>query len=85
MYSCRMTAKLKNDSFHRRLSYKERAGLHLHFLICRGCKQVSKQLELIHHATKKLFTERALKSAENAKLSEQARIRIIASLNKAGH
>ena len=82
MYSCRMTAKLKNESFNRKLSLKERAGLRLHFFMCRGCQRVSKQLELIHKVTRKLFTERAKKSAENDRLSDQARDRISVSMKK---
>lgn len=62
-------------------------GLRLHYFMCKGCKQVGKQLETIHHLTQRFKAEKSIHLGQNSQLTHQARKRISAAMkdNPDGH
>ncbi|MBU0752864.1 MAG: zf-HC2 domain-containing protein [Gammaproteobacteria bacterium] len=50
MLSCKDATKLISQGLDRRLSLVERMGLHLHLLICHGCRATEKHLVFLHEA-----------------------------------
>jgi hypothetical protein len=50
MMNCKHATELMSKSQDKKLSFKERAGLKLHLVICAGCKNYNKQMAFIHQA-----------------------------------
>ena len=48
--SCKRASRLMSQSRDRKLSFGERASLQLHLAICRGCRAVNAQFELLRRA-----------------------------------
>jgi hypothetical protein len=57
MLSCRETSELLSQTQERRLGLRERLGLRLHLLLCDGCANFGRQLELIRAAIRRLRDE----------------------------
>lgn len=82
MFECREVAKLVSRSMDAELSWRQRAGVRLHVMMCRLCARHKRQLELIRR-----FMEhyaRHLQEAEPAAgLSNEAKARLKQSLRDA--
>jgi hypothetical protein len=50
MLSCKEATQLISQGMDRRLSLAERIGLHLHLLICRGCRATEAHLLFLRNA-----------------------------------
>ena len=48
--SCKQASRLMSQARDRELSIGERASLQLHLAICRGCRAVNAQFELLRRA-----------------------------------
>lgn len=47
MKSCKETSTLVTQSLDRKLTFRERAGMWLHLLVCRNCVRFMRQMHLI--------------------------------------
>ena len=54
MHTCKEVTRLISQGLDRELSLGERVALRLHFTICRGCRNVSRQLSFLRQAMRKL-------------------------------
>lgn len=54
MLSCKEVTRLVSQGLDRELEFGERISLRLHFAICRGCRNVNRQLAFLRRALKKL-------------------------------
>ena len=54
MLSCKEVTRLVSQGLDRELSLGERTSLHVHFAICKGCRNVNRQLAFLRRALKKL-------------------------------
>lgn len=70
MRSCKEVSELVSQSLDRRLSPRERLGVHLHLLVCRLCRRYRRQILFLSHATRRL-------RARGPQLSPEARRRIL--------
>ena len=48
MMNCEQATRLLSDAQERELSLKERASLKIHVLMCSGCNNFSRQMQLLH-------------------------------------
>lgn len=53
MLSCRETSQLLSQAQERRLGLWERLGLKLHLMLCDGCANFSRQLDMIRAAIRR--------------------------------
>ncbi len=83
--SCKRVAELVAQSQDEKLSLRDRIGIKLHIMICKGCQQYAKQLNLLNQATQTLIKR---KDGSGEGLSDEAKNRIEAALketeNKSG-
>ena len=54
MLSCKEVTQLVSQGLDRELSLGERTMLRLHFAVCRGCRNVNRQLALLRGAMRRL-------------------------------
>ena len=54
MLSCREVTRLVSQGLDRRLGFRDRVALRLHFAICRGCTNFSHQLHFLRRAMHRL-------------------------------
>lgn len=54
MMNCKQATELISQGQDRDLSKKERLGLHIHLLICRGCKNYNRHLQFIRKAMQRM-------------------------------
>ncbi len=54
MLSCKEVTRLVSQGEDRRLGFGERLALRLHFAICDGCRNVSRQLRFLRLAVRRL-------------------------------
>ncbi|HEX6266657.1 MAG TPA: zf-HC2 domain-containing protein [Burkholderiales bacterium] len=54
MLSCKEAAQLVSQGLDRRLGFFERVALRLHLVICGGCANFSKQVEILRKAMQRL-------------------------------
>ena len=59
MPTCKEVTRLISQGLDRELSFGERTALRVHFVICRGCRNVNRQLAFLRRAMQRLS------SAEN--------------------
>jgi hypothetical protein len=52
--SCKEVTRLVSQGLDRELEFGERISLRLHFAICRGCRNVNRQLAFLRRAVRKL-------------------------------
>jgi Putative zinc-finger len=55
--SCKDASRLMSQAQDRELSLGERASLHVHIAICRGCRAFNGQLEFLLRAMRELSAE----------------------------
>ena len=53
--SCKEATRLLSQREDRSLSLAERAALHVHLAICRGCRAVGEQIPFLRRALAKYF------------------------------
>jgi hypothetical protein len=85
MLSCKQVCTLVSESIDRQLPWQKRLGIRLHLFICKGCRNMVKQIKLIH-----LIADRfgaVDKSTDKAAdlLSDDARNRILANVQQHRH
>lgn len=54
MMSCKSATRLASEAMDRKLSMLEQLQLRLHLAVCNGCRNFTRQLDLIRHAGKRL-------------------------------
>ena len=54
MLSCKEVTRLVSRGLDRELTFGERTSLRVHFVICKGCRNVNRQLAFLRRALKKL-------------------------------
>ena len=54
MLSCKEVTRLVSQGLDRELSLGERTMLRFHFVICRGCRNVNRQLAFLRSALRQL-------------------------------
>ncbi|NOR51810.1 MAG: zf-HC2 domain-containing protein [Gammaproteobacteria bacterium] len=54
MLNCKHATKLISDEQDRPLSLKDRAALRVHLMMCSGCNNYKKQMELIRRACRRI-------------------------------
>ena len=54
MLSCREVTRLVSERQDRRLGLGQRVALRLHFVICQGCSNFSRQMDFLREAMKRL-------------------------------
>jgi len=52
--SCKEVTRLVSQGLDRELTFGERTSLRVHFVICKGCRNVNRQLAFLRRALKKL-------------------------------
>ncbi len=80
MLNCKQASQLISQSLDKKLSLRERFGLKMHLFICKYCKRFSQQIQKLHvtiHSISKQTEE-----DENIKLPEEAKKRIVKSMNE---
>lgn len=60
MLSCQDASRLNSQSQDRRLTRRERLGLSLHLLICKGCREFARRLQTMRKACQQLEDATAL-------------------------
>jgi sporulation-control protein spo0M len=81
MLSCKETALLVSQSYDRRLSWRERAGVRLHLLFCDACTHFRRQMDFLRGVVRR-FTQEWDEVETEIKLSSQARERITRELER---
>ena len=54
MMNCKQAAQLMSHSHDRALSWRERLKLRIHLMLCTGCNNYNRQLNIISEAMKQL-------------------------------
>jgi len=52
MKNCQQTTRLLSDGQERKLSFKERAELKVHVIMCSGCRNFAQQMNLLREITR---------------------------------
>lgn len=64
MMNCKEATQLMSQGLDRRLSFRERMGLRLHLLICRGCEATEKHFSFLRTATEAWRARHTLPSTQ---------------------
>lgn len=75
MLTCKQNSLLVSQSFDRELSWRERLGVHMHLLMCRGCARFKQQMDFLRKAVHR-FTRAQAEAEERTRLSAAAIERI---------
>lgn len=54
MLSCKETTQRLSESHDRPLGWRERLAVRVHTLMCRGCRNYDRQLDILDHACHQL-------------------------------
>ncbi len=57
MLSCKEVTQLVSQGLDRRLTLGERTLLRVHFVLCKGCRNVNRQLAFLRSAIRQLAEE----------------------------
>lgn len=79
---CQHVAELQSQALDRRLSWRERLDLRLHYLICLWCKRYEAQLRLLRRAVRRHAHAERCAEAGGPALSTTARARIQQALGQ---
>lgn len=52
MLSCHESTRLLSQAQERRLTFGERAALRVHLAICVGCRNFSRQMDILHRVSR---------------------------------
>jgi hypothetical protein len=81
MLSCKDVSEAED----RQLSLRERVGLNAHFLMCRACRQVARQIALLGAAARHInATVSGASDPTQSTLPQEARVRILEQVRRAG-
>ncbi len=80
MLTCKQTFLLGMESNYRQLSWRERAGVHMHLMFCSACARYKKQMEFIRKAAQRFSREQD--ADERIRLSAEALERIARNLDR---
>ena len=75
--SCRDIARLASEGLDRKLGWRERLNIRLHFLICYLCRRYEEQLRLVHDQLAR--QPEAFSQAGGLRLSEEEKARLRAA------
>ena len=75
MYTCKEVAHLVLEKHVRSLSWRERMGVRIHFLICGVCARFEQQMQFLHQVAQR-YAERHQKEEAEAALTPGAKKRI---------
>ena len=64
MMNCKEATQLMSQRLDRNLSFRERLGLRLHLLICRGCEATARHFAFLRSATEAWRTRHDLPSTQ---------------------
>jgi predicted anti-sigma-YlaC factor YlaD len=86
MPSCKDVSFMVSESLDRKLSWHERLGLKTHLLMCKACRRMARQMELLRAASQRLGSfEGGESRPQQETLSTEASARILEQLQRAGH
>lgn len=54
MLDCKQNTELLSQSYDRPITLRERLAMHMHLMMCRGCRNFEKQLVFIRKAVREL-------------------------------
>ena len=54
MLNCKQNSELMSQALDRRITFREKLAMHMHLMMCRGCRNFEKQLTFIHKAAREL-------------------------------
>lgn len=85
MLSCKDVSFLVSEAEDRQLSLRERVGMNVHFMMCRACRQVARQISLLGAAARQInATESDASDPTQSALPQEARARILEQVRRAG-
>jgi predicted anti-sigma-YlaC factor YlaD len=56
MMNCKEATQLMSQNLERKLSLVERLGLHMHLVICKGCRATERHFAFLHAAARRIGT-----------------------------
>ncbi len=81
MLSCREVSELISEELDRDITFRERLGVRLHLMMCRGCSRFLKQIRFLRRVARS-FRESAGDDQASPSLSPKARKRIQETLDR---
>lgn len=75
MYTCKEVTQLVLEKYERRLSWRERLGIRIHYLICDACRRFEQQMQFLRKAARR-YAERHETAQQDAALTPGAKERI---------
>jgi hypothetical protein len=75
MYTCKEVTQLVLEKHERRLSWRERLGIRIHYLICNACRRFGQQMEFLRRATRR-YAEQHETEEQDVVLTPSAKKRI---------
>jgi len=54
MLSCKQNTELLSQALDRPMTFREKLAMRLHLMMCRGCRNIEKQLAFIRKASREL-------------------------------
>lgn len=85
MLSCKEVCSLTSESLDKDLSLFTRISIRTHLFICKGCRNMVKQMKLLHHVASQLGSTDGSDSKQTGKLSDDARSRILENVQQYKH
>ncbi len=82
MYTCKEVTQLVLEKHERRLSWRERLGIRIHYLICDACARFGQQMQFLRKAARR-YAERHQAEGQDTVLTSEAKQRIRAKLHDA--
>ncbi len=75
MYTCKEATHLVLEKLERRLSWRERLGVRIHFMICDACARFEQQMQFLRKAARR-YAERHQAEEQDTALTPGAKKRI---------
>lgn len=82
MLSCREATRLASESLDRRLSWRERLRLRMHFFLCEACTIARRRMLFLRQAARRFQQRESDDVPTVVRLSETARVRIQHALDE---
>lgn len=79
MYTCKEVTRLVLEKYQRRLSWRERLGVRIHYLICDACTRFKQQMQFLRQAARR-YAERHEAEDTVTRLTPEAKGRILDKL-----
>lgn len=83
MLSCKEVSLKVSESLDRKLSMRERFGMKMHLLLCKYCRRVVRQMELLRLVSRRWLSAEEKSDPERETLPEKAGERILERLQLA--